>query len=395
MPNPDYDPGDPASSPTIYVPLPPAYENLGCYPVVPEPGQPTPAVPNTLGCYVSEADVNFAGGSASLLSEVDEDHEHWLPSFNIKFEFTDEWLLRFAASRAISRPDIGNMKNYLGVAPTLPDRTDANDPLWVRDSGGNIIGADVYYSGSAQNPYLKPVVADQYDISLEWYFDEVGSAAFAVFHKSFDDYIQFGSFNRDVTNNGVTQTVEVTGPLNGEGAEIRGFEVAFTKFFDFLPAPFDGFGVQANYTYIDNKGITNTNVTEVGGGSIVTGQAPDAVTVDKLEGLSDNSYTVIGMYEKDTISARLAYSWRSEYLVTAIDCCVAYPIWNEDYGQLDGSIRWRLNDHIEFALSGSNLLNTETELRQQVTNVEDGGLVLPNAWFQNDRRFTLSFSYFN
>jgi TonB-dependent receptor len=193
--------------------------------------------------------------------------------------------------------------------------------------------------------------------------------------------------------------VEVQGPLNGEGAEIRGFEVAFQRFFDFLPAPFDGLGVQANYTYIDNRGITNTNVREVsnpdGGGGTITSQAPDQVEVNKLEGLSDNSYTVIGMYEKDAVSVRLAYSWRSEYLVTAIDCCVAYPVWNEDYGQLDGSIQWQISDHIEIAFSGSNLLNTETVLRQQVTGYEDGGLVLPNAWFQNDRRYTLSFRYFN
>ena len=137
--------------------------------------------------------------------------------------------------------------------------------MWVKDANGTIVGANVLYTGSAQNPYLEPVTADQADVSLEWYFDEVGYAAFAVFYKQFDDYIQFGTFNREVTNNGVTEVVEVRGPLNGEGAEIRGFEVSFQRFFDFLPAPFDGLGVQANYTYIDNKGITNTNVTEVGG----------------------------------------------------------------------------------------------------------------------------------
>jgi TonB-dependent receptor len=322
-----------------------------------------------------------------------------LPSFNIKFEFTDEWLLRFAASRAMARPDIGNMKNYLQVSPTLPSQSNPNDPLWIKDSSGNITGAQVKYDGDSQNPFLKPIIADQYDLSLEWYFAEVGYASLAVFHKQFDDYVQYGTYYRDLTNNGVTKRVEVQGPLNGEGAEIRGFEVAFQRFFDFLPAPFDGLGVQANYTYIDNRGITNTNVREVsnpdGGGGTITSQAPDQVEVNKLEGLSDNSYTVIGMYEKDAVSVRLAYSWRSEYLVTAIDCCVAYPVWNEDYGQLDGSIQWQISDHIEIAFSGSNLLNTETVLRQQVTGYEDGGLVLPNAWFQNDRRYTLSFRYFN
>jgi outer membrane receptor protein involved in Fe transport len=101
------------------------------------------------------------------------------------------------------------------------------------------------------------------------------------------------------------------------------------------------------------------------------------------------------MYEKGRVSARLAYSWRDEYMVTAIDCCVSYPIWNDAYGALDGSISWDVTDNIQLQLSGSNLLNTETVLRQQVSNYEDGGLTLPNAWFQNDRRFTLSFRWFN
>jgi TonB-dependent receptor len=374
-------------------PLPRAYENLGCYENIPGEGQPAPSVPLTMGCYITLEDYNFMNG-ANELNATDVDHDHWLPSFNIKFDMTEELLLRFAWSRAMSRPDIGNMKNFVNIGSTLPDNNDASDPLWVKDANGEIIAADVLYSGGAQNPFLKPVTADQWDISLEWYFAEVGSLTATYFNKKFDDYIQFGTYFRDVTNNGVTQTSEIRGPLNGEGAKIDGFELAYQTFFDFLPAPFDGLGIQANYTHINNNGIKNTNVSVVGDGTTITGQAPDAVEVDVLEGLSDDSYTVIGMYEKGNWSARLAYSWRSEFMVTAVDCCVAVPIWNEDYGQLDGSLRWRVTDSIELGISGSNLTNTETVLRQQVQNASDGGLTLPASWFQNDRRYTLTFRYF-
>jgi TonB-dependent receptor len=373
--------------------LPRAYENLGCYPTSGVPGLPEPDVPFTLGCYITEEDFNFMNG-ASVVSTTTADHEHWLPSFNIRFEFTDEWLLRLAASRALARPDMGNLKNFVDIGATLPSQSNGNDPLWIKDANGEITGARVRYSGGAQNPFLAPVVANQYDASLEYYFADVGSLTFAVFYKEFEDYIQFGTYNREVTNNGATKVVQVDGPLNGSGASIDGFEVAFQRFFDFLPSPFDGVGMQANYTHINNNGITNQNVTNVGGeGTTITGQAPDQVQVDKLEGLSDDSYTVIGMYEKGDFAARVAYSWRSEYLVTAIDCCVAYPIWNEDYGQVDASIRWHITDNFELSLQGSNLTNEETVLRQQVSNAEDGGLTMPNAWFQNDRRLTLAFRY--
>jgi TonB-dependent receptor len=332
---------------------------------------------------------------ADSLNTASADHQDWLPSFNIKFDLTDEFLVRFAWSRAMARPDIGNMKNYVGIGGTLPSQNDANDPLWVKNASGEIVGANVAYTGGAQNPYLSPITADQWDLSLEYYFADVGSLTLTYFDKQFDDYIQFGTYFRELTNNGETKTAEIRGPMNADGAALKGFEIAFQRFFDFLPAPFDGLGVQANYTHIDNDGIDNTGTTEVGSGDQVTGQAPDQVTVDRLEGLSDESYTVIGMYEKGDWAARLAYSWRSEYLVTAIDCCVAYPIWQDDYGQLDGSIRWRMSDTMELMLSGSNLLNEETVLTQQVTNAEDGGLRLPNAWFQNDRRYTLSFRFFS
>jgi outer membrane receptor protein involved in Fe transport len=109
-----------------------------------------------------------------------------------------------------------------------------------------------------------------------------------------------------------------------------------------------------------------------------------------LEGLSENAFNVIGMYEKGKWAARVAYSWRSEYLVTALDCCVALPVWQDAAGFLDASLRFQINDNLEINLQGSNLLNTKTKLQTQVTDDEspEGRRVLvPNGFFQNDRRF--------
>jgi hypothetical protein len=102
------------------------------------------------------------------------------------------------------------------------------------------------------------------------------------------------------------------------------------------------------------------------------------------------------MYEKGRVSARVAYNWRSKYLVTAVDCCVYLPVWQKGSGFLDASIRYRPTDAIEVSLEASNLLNTKTVLLQQVTDVHSpqGKVILtPNAWFQNDRRFILGFRW--
>ena len=62
-----------------------------------------------------------------------------------------------------------------------------------------------------------------------------------------------------ITNNGVTFPISARGPANYDGhGKIKGFEVAYQQTFDFLPGLFSGLGVNANYSYIESKGLPNT-----------------------------------------------------------------------------------------------------------------------------------------
>ncbi|GGZ36009.1 TonB-dependent receptor [Asticcacaulis endophyticus] len=347
------------------------------------PGAPVP--PPTNGCVTSAEEIAFNNGSF-MLSSAKAKHEHWLPSFNLKLDVTDEWVVRLAASRAMSRPDVGLLRNYVTVGRISPNLSNSSDPNIIRNTAGDIVGYNWQYQANSGNPYLEPITADQFDITAEYYFAAVGSLTATAFYKKFNNYIQNGTYNLDVTNNGVTRSVLVEGPMNGDGAKISGFEVAYQRFFDFLPAPWDGLGVQANYTYVKNDGIETTHLTnETGQGTAGGGVSYDgtAVKADALEGVSENAYNLVMMYEKGKIAARLAYNWRDEFLVTAIDCCTGLPIWQEAAGYLDGSVRYRVNDTLELSVQGSNLLGEDTVLLQQVNN---DGLLKPNAWFKNDRR---------
>jgi TonB-dependent receptor len=353
-----------------------------------------PAVTN-ISCWLDSTVTDFSNGAQDL-STTHKTHINFLPSFNVKFGLSDTWFLRFAASRAMSRPDIGLLKNYVSISSPTIDVTNTSEYV-TYDSSGNVNGYNFQYTASAGNPYLKSVTADQFDISLENYFASVGSFTFNLFSKQFHDYIQQGVYYRDFTNNGVTQSIKVRGPVNVEGAAIKGFEVAYQRYFDFLPAPWDGLGIQTNYTHVVNSGITNTNLTSVSAdgssGTSGNGQS-DSIDPHALEGLSKDSYTLIGMFEKGDWAARLAYGWRSRYLVTAIDCCVGLPIWQKAMGQLDGSIRYRISDNIELNLSGSNLTGATTVLQQQVAGDSPStpgaaAVYMPYAWYKNDRRVQL------
>jgi len=118
--------------------------------------------------------------------------------------------------------------------------------------------------------------------------------------------------------------------LARQGAKIYGVEAAYQRFFDFLPKPFDGLGIQANGTYVKNSGVPNAGLTPVGstgGNQTNTGNAGSALDPGSLEGLSKWTYNLVGMYEKKKISARVAYNWRSKYLVTVVFCCFYLPVW--------------------------------------------------------------------
>ncbi|MFL6733425.1 MAG: TonB-dependent receptor, partial [Sphingomicrobium sp.] len=265
-----------------------------------------PAFPSF--CYLTGEDLAFASGGGDE-STVKVKHTHWLPSFNLRLNLTPKWLLRFAASKAMSRPDIGLMKNFVSISQSLPGGN-PTDEGWILGPNGEAVGIDpsVIYSASAYNPYLKPTTAWQYDLSLENYFANVGSFSFALFYKKFSNYIQYGTFNQNVTRNGVTRNVEVRGPANGKGAKISGFEVAYTRYFDFLPDPLNGLGIQTNFTYVKNKGVPNSNLTPVGSNGQTTnaGTAGSALNPGSLEGLSKYAYNIVGMYEKNGLNLRLA-----------------------------------------------------------------------------------------
>ena len=353
----------------------------------PAPGQPDRTDPLTL---TPADDIAFMNGGTDAQSGGAE-HNTWLPSLNLRFGLTDDTFIRFAVSRALARPDMGLYKNYITVARVGPDCTSGTvtyDP--PGDCEGEPTAYQPRYTGTAGNPQLAPTTADQIDLTYEWYFSNTGSFTMALFAKSFNDYIQYGSYVRTFTNNGVTRDVSVTGPITGDGAKLRGFEVAYQQFFDALPEPWNGLGVQANFTYVDNQGITNANLTTVSG-SGATQQDPLITFTDlPLEGYSPKSYNLVAMFERPKFGARLAWNWRDEYLISQSDCCIKLPIWQDAYGQLDGSMHFRPDENWDIFFDAQNLLQAETVLKQQVNQQ---GLKLARSWFTNDRRFQIGVRY--
>ena len=61
-------------------------------------------------------------------------------------------------------------------------------------------------------------------------------------------------------------------------------------------------------------------------------------------------------YEKNGFNARLAYGYRSSYVILGQDV-FSNTLYNDGYGQADASISYELNDHLTFVANAVNLTN--------------------------------------
>lgn len=341
-----------------------------CNTPVPPGQEPTPFC--TLTPDVRQDARDFANG-AVIASTAETSFDYLLPSFNAKLEVGDGWQFRLGLSQAITSPDVGLTRNYYNIGLSA----NAQDIVDGRPTGRFNVG----------NPYLKPIFSTNYDVSAEWYFAEVGQLTLSLFYKELEDVITNGTQRLAFTNNGATFDSVVTTPVNSEATgKIKGFELAYQQTYDFLPEPFDGLGINANYTYIDSEGVPQSTLSATDP-DVAAGRVTNVDTsLLPLQNLSEHTVNLAAFYEKGPLSMRLAYAWRSEFLITPRDVIVPFaPIMNEDTGQLDGSIFYTINENWKVGMQAVNLTNEITRTSQIVNN---NLLQAPRSWFMNDRRFT-------
>ncbi|WP_234026907.1 TonB-dependent receptor [Erythrobacter sp. HKB08] len=303
-----------------------------------------------------------------IIDDRDITFDHWLPSFNAKLDFGGGLLLRGAVSKGISRPDLalfragGEVVDNTGdLLAAGPDAL-ANGPLFQLFTGNRNVQATESWN---------------YDLSIEYYFDDVGSITLAGFIKDLSGIVSSGVNIVDYPTSNGSLDVEVNGPSNELGGQLKGFEIAYQDVFEFLPGPLDGLGTQLTYTYIDAGDFTNPDL--IGNRGTFASQQP-------LQGVSEHTINATVFYEKGPISARAAYNWRSEFLITPRDDIFPFsPIWQESTGQLDASIFFTVNDKLKLGVQGVNLLDEVTRTSQVIDF--DGTRLSRNA-FRNDRRLT-------
>lgn len=197
-----------------------------------------------------------------------------LPSINLKYKATNDFILRAAATTGMARP------NYFDLVPYRIIALDDGD----LDEG---------------NPNLKPTTSVNLDLMAEYYFETVGIVSAGLFQKSLSNFI----FNRTQTNyldpvSGQTFR-RYTRPQNGATASLFGAEVAFQRQLDFLPGYLSGLSLYLNYTY------AMSSVTSVEGRE-----------GEKLPLTGNPNHTINASlsYEWEGLTVRLAANYTSDYI---------------------------------------------------------------------------------
>lgn len=275
----------------------------------------------TLGGYQHPVDAT-GNSNSSLFEKITNSNADWeaLPTLNGRVHFSDQLQLRYSATKTLTRPNFA----------------DLNPALTLQHSGPTSqVG-----SGGGGNPNLDPVKSTNYDLGLEYYFAKASQVSATAFYRDLHGYVQ--SFATQETIGGTPYNI--TRPQNTGKGELKGFELTYQQFFDFLPGALKGLGVQANYTYIDGKTDDPSH----------PGQKQQITQVAK------DNYNAILIYEKGGFSSRLAYTWRGTY-IDSYNQPGFQPntVYVQPTEQLDFSASYDITKQITITFDATNLLKSK------------------------------------
>lgn len=252
--------------------------------------------------------------------EASTSYTNVLPGLHLRWNGGDDWALRAALNKTVSRPGFGQI---------APHATINNDDEEVE------LG----------NPDLDPYESTNVDLSFEKYIGKSGIVSLGLFHKSIDGYIVDTVIDDDPDYNGY----DVSMAINGKSAKVYGAEFNWQQQLDFLPEGWNGFlaGVSGTWLHTDfDPGLEDREGEDF-----------------TLPRASKNVYTAFLGYEKNGFSTRVSAVYRSEYL-DELGKSRDYDIYVASNTQLDFSLDYQVTDNVQLYFDASNLLDKPLERYQ-------------------------------
>ena len=302
------------------------------------------------------------------------DYDNFLPAIITKWNFRENSILRAAWTNGLGRPNFSDLKPSFG----------GDFEYEIDDDTGEYVGT---LGVSGGNPLLDPFEAQSFDLSWEHYFEDGGVISLGVFYKEIENFeyreqlrltdvaiSDLPPYLQDIANEFIDDAREdnpdipadlntldrfnYERPVNGDESDMTGWEFNYQQQFVNLPGFWSGFGVFANYTYIDGDSVITQGIER----DFVVGQFEDVINFQLF-------------YEVEAWTARLAYNRSGvQFLSLGLDVddgeVVSDP--NEDYGNAEEDFwdfafqyRWELDNgnQMTFFFDVQNLTDENARLR--------------------------------
>ncbi|HEY1961672.1 MAG TPA: TonB-dependent receptor [Rhizomicrobium sp.] len=253
-----------------------------------------------------------------------QDYTNVFPDVNFRYAFDDQFQVRGAFTTSIARPGF----NQITAAQSI------DIPNLVVSEG---------------NPTLKPTTAKNLDLTAEYYLPNGGIASAALFYKWFGNYIiptvthvPGSDFPKYFQPNDV---VELDSFENIGAAHAGGIELRYTQQFVDLPSPFNGFGVDSNFTYVKSKGDIRIGDSHA------------------LPQTSPLNFNFALFYEAGPFDFRIAASYVSRNL-WAVGGDASTDLYSQPRFRLDFGGSYAITENIEYYVDVKNITNTKLEFTQ-------------------------------
>lgn len=231
------------------------------------------------GVRIERTSFDYVGNEVeneeNLIREVtgSDDYTNVLPALHLKYNITDDIIVRAAWTNSLARP------NYYDLVPYVDNRIDDTE----------------LFLG---NPTLEPTTSSNIDLMGEMYFQSVGLFSVGGFHKSIDNFIYIAASEQTIGG----EDFDVFQAQNSGEGSITGFEVSLQRQLDFLPGIWKGLGVYVNYTRLssDVDGIANED--------------GDVRNDIDLPGTAGNMFNGSLSFESKKLVVRASINYSSDYI---------------------------------------------------------------------------------
>ncbi|WP_374293598.1 TonB-dependent receptor [Sphingomonas sp.] len=264
-------------------------------------------VVNTVGRYSGVGRVTSGGVTTAVERSTDANYLDILPNVSLRFRPMDKLQVRLAATKTRTRPEFSQLNPAITITEAAPPPPptpgvpveEPCDPRFPVNLCGRVNA-----TGTGGNPNLRPLVAHNYDATIEYYFSRTGSITAAVFYRDIDGFIS-NYLQRFIDP--VYGLIQTTSPQNAGAGRIKGVELGGQTFLEFLPGALKRFGVQANVTYVDGKNAYPLAAN-------ADGSVPPTPPLVPIPFVSKWTYNAALFFERSGISSRLSYNRRSPFV---------------------------------------------------------------------------------